>query len=101
MFALNPLAFTISLVMLWEILSASKNISEENIVTISNGFVRDALKVMLFNLITKLISKLVVLEDILVTVVVSSPGWRVLLNIKIIVPHGEFTVNRLDHHKPR
>jgi len=74
MFALNPLVFTIILVMLSEILSASKNISEENIVTISSGFVRDALKVMLFNLITKLISKLVVLEDILVTVVVSSPG---------------------------
>lgn len=74
MFALNLLVFTTILVMLLEILSESKSISEENTATISNGFVRGALKVTLFNQTTKLISKLVALEAILVTVVASSPG---------------------------
>ena len=60
--------------MLWGIWWELRNTLEENIVTISNGYVKNALKGMLFNLITKLISKRVGLEAIHVTVVESSQG---------------------------
>lgn len=56
------------LVMPWEISSVLKNISVENTVITSNGFVKNALKAMQFNRITKLISKLAELVDILVIV---------------------------------
>lgn len=66
---------TTILVMLSAILSELRSISEENTAIISNGSVRNARKAMLFNLITKRISKLVEPEDILATVEEYSQGF--------------------------
>ena len=74
LFVQSQAACTMTLVMLWEILLVSKSTLEGSTATTSSGFVTSAIKDMLFNLITKHISKLVVLEAILVTVVECFPG---------------------------
>lgn len=66
--ARNRVACTMIHVMLLGTLWGSKNTFEGNIAMINNGFVKSAQRVMLFNLIIKLILKLVALEAILVIV---------------------------------
>lgn len=72
---------------------ASRNISGGNTAIRNSGFARNALKVTLFSLITRLISRLVAPEAILVTVAVSFPGWRVSLNTKMLAPFDEFNLS--------
>lgn len=67
-------------------LLASKNTTQENMVR-KNGSVRSAPNVMLFNLIGKLILKLVALENIDVIVAPFSPGATVLSLTGLSVMH--------------
>ncbi|KAL2527904.1 Uncharacterized protein Fot_20505 [Forsythia ovata] len=63
----------------WVILWESRNILKENTIIISNGFVRNAPKDMLFNQITRLTSKPVELEAIPVIVAVFSQALNLLI----------------------
>lgn len=95
LFVLNQLVCTMILVMLQVILLVSKNILEENIVIINNGFVKDVPKVMQCNLIIKLISKLVVLEVILVIAVASSQGNSF---VNSFIPNPSFDSSELSEN---
>ena len=73
-FVLNPLVSTMTLAMPLVTSSVSKNTSGESIAIKSIGFVTNAPRLMLFILISKLISKLVALVATLVIVAVSFLG---------------------------
>ncbi|KAE8654723.1 Protein SHOOT GRAVITROPISM 5 [Hibiscus syriacus] len=73
----------------WKLLKRGSQEKEKKAIG-DNGFARNVRKDKQFSRITRLISRPVAPEAILVTVPVSFPGWRVLSSTKMFALFGEF-----------